>query len=75
MIDMYSYDNEIPYVKDNVKNYINIILKNKKYNQVCTRMTMIRMYVCIIRMYYVLINPPIPQMHFLRCHAYVCMYV
>jgi hypothetical protein len=39
MIDIYSYDNEIPCIKDNVKNYINIILKNKKNHQICTRMT------------------------------------
>jgi hypothetical protein len=38
-IDIDNTDNEIPYTNDKVKDYINIIFKNKKCNEVCTRMT------------------------------------
>jgi hypothetical protein len=38
-IDIDNVDNEIPYTNDKVKDYINIIFKNNKCNEVCTRMT------------------------------------
>ena len=44
-IDIDDVDNEIPYTNDKVKDYINIIFKNKKCNEVCTRMT-INFYQC-----------------------------
>ena len=44
-IDIDNVDNEIPYTNDKVKDYINIIFKNKKCNEVCTRMT-INFYQC-----------------------------
>ncbi len=38
-IDIDNVDNEIPYTNNKVKDYINIIFKNIKCNEVCTRMT------------------------------------
>ena len=38
-IDIENFDNEIPYTNENMKKYINRILKKYYCNQVCTRMT------------------------------------
>ena len=34
-----NYENEITYTNDKVKDCINIIFKNNKCNEICTRMT------------------------------------
>lgn len=38
-IDIDNRENEISYINDKVKDYINNIFKNNKCNEVCTRMT------------------------------------
>ena len=42
-IDIDNFDNQIPYTNENMKNYINIILKKYKCNEVCANEVCVRM--------------------------------